>query len=65
MSAGFWVFVFGSAEETRALLEAHDLLDAPWMRLLPVDAGISAQIDGWIAAAEKVADDNVEARSQP
>ncbi len=65
MSAGFWVFVFGSAEETRALLEAHDLLDAPWMRLLPVDAGISAQIDGWIAAAEKVADDSVEARSNP
>jgi hypothetical protein len=65
MSSGFWVFVFGSAEETRALLEAHDLLDAPWMRLLPVEAGISAQIDGWIAAAEKVADDSAETRSQP
>jgi len=65
MASGFWVFVFGSPEETRELLQTHDLLDAPWMRLLPVDTAVSAQIDGWIAAADKVANDTFEARSQP
>lgn len=65
MVSGFWVFVFGSPEETRALLQTHDLLDAPWMRLLPVDADVSAELDGWIAAADKVANDTFEARSQP
>lgn len=65
MSSGFWVYVFGTPEETRALLDARDVLDAPWMRLLPVDADTSAKIDAWIAAADKVADDTFESRSQP
>jgi hypothetical protein len=65
MVSGFWVFVFGDADETRALLDAHDLLDAPWMRLSPVDARVSAQIDDWIAAADQVARDTFEAESQP
>ncbi len=65
MSDGFWVFVFGTPDETRALLEAHELLDAPWMRLLPVDDGVSAQIDGWIAAADNVASTTFESGSAP
>lgn len=65
LSSGFWVFVFGNPEETRALLDGHELLDAPWMRLLPVDDGVSAQIDGWIAASDNVTATTFEARSQP
>jgi len=47
-SSRFWVYVFGSPEETEELLVQHELLDAPWMRLLPVDAATSANIDEWI-----------------
>jgi len=49
-----WAFVFGSAAEVRTLLEAHDLLDAPWMRLEPTDAQDSAQINAWLAGAPAV-----------
>lgn len=51
LSSGFWVYVFGSADEVRALLEAHELLDAPWMRLKPADAAGRAEIDRWLADA--------------
>ena len=51
LSSGFWVYVFGSADQVRALLEAHDLLDAPWMRLKPVDDAGRAEIDRWLADA--------------
>jgi len=65
LSSGFWVYVFGNPDETRALLETHELLDAPWMRLLPVEASVSAEIDAWIAGADRVADDTFESRKQP
>lgn len=65
MASGFWVFVFGSPEETGTLLQTHDLLDAPWMRLLPVEAGISAEIDGWIAASDQVITTTFESGSEP
>lgn len=65
MASGFWVFVFGTPEETAALLDARDVLDAPWMRLKPVGADTSARIDAWIAAADKVADDTFESESRP
>lgn len=64
-AGGFWVYVFGSAEETSALLDTHPLLDAPWMRLLPVEASDSADIDGWLAAADKVKDSTFEAKEVP
>ena len=64
-SGGFWVFVFGSAEETSALLDAHPLLDAPWMRLLPVEASDSADIDGWLAGADQVKTSTFEAKDKP
>lgn len=64
-AGGFWVYVFGSAEETSALLDAHSLLDAPWMRLLPVEASDSEDIDGWLAGADKVKDSTFEAKEIP
>lgn len=51
ISSGFWVYVFGSADEVRALLEQHELLDAPWMRLKPTDDAGHAEIDRWLADA--------------
>jgi hypothetical protein len=65
MASGFWVFVFGSPKETRALLQTQDLLDAPWMRLLPVAAGVSAKLDGWIATSDNVSATTFESRSEP
>jgi len=51
-SSFFWVYVFGSPEETHDMLQHHEMLDAPWMRLLPVDAATSGNIDEWIASVE-------------
>lgn len=45
----FSVFVFGSSDETRGVLEQHQLLSDPWMRLSPVDAATSARLDQWMA----------------
>lgn len=64
-AGGFWVYVFGTVEETSALLDAHELLDAPWMRLLPVDTSVSEDIDGWLAGADKVKDSTFEAKDKP
>ncbi len=63
-SGGFWVYVFGSVEETSALLDAHPLLDAPWMRLSPVEASDSADIDGWLAGADQVKNSTFEAKEK-
>jgi hypothetical protein len=65
MASGFWVFVFGSPEETRALLDRHDLLDAPWMRLLPVDADVSTRLDRWISSGDQVTTKTFESESAP
>lgn len=64
-ASGFWVYVFGSVEETSALLDAHQILDAPWMRLLPVEASDSADIDGWLAGADQVKTSTFEAKDKP
>lgn len=50
-TGGFWVYVFGTADDTRRLLEKHDLLDAPWMRMVKLDAAGSAELDQWMAEA--------------
>jgi hypothetical protein len=47
----FWVYVFGDAEHTEQLLEQHDLLDSPWLRLTPVTAETSAMLDTWMTQA--------------
>lgn len=49
--SSFWVFVFGSPPEVRAMLGQHDLLDAPWMRLLPASTAESAEVDAWLRDA--------------
>lgn len=46
--AEYSVFVFGDSEETRTLLEQHDLRAPPWMLLRRVDAASSKRIDGWM-----------------
>lgn len=44
----FSVFVFGSSDETRGVLEQHQLLSEPWMRLSPVAAATSTRLDQWM-----------------
>lgn len=59
MAKRFSVYVFGDAEQTSALLQAHELSGPPWLRLLPADPATRAAMDGWIeqaAAAEAAGD---------
>ncbi len=51
-SSSFWVFVFGSAEETRAFLEHHDVVKPPWLRLIPADGTDQADIDFFLANSD-------------
>jgi hypothetical protein len=51
MAKRYSVYVFGNPEATSALLQAHDLLGPPWMRLRPADAPTGAAMDEWIAQA--------------
>lgn len=50
-TSSFWVFVFGSPDEVRTLLETYPVLDEPWLRLHPASADERAEIDGWLRDA--------------
>lgn len=48
-SKEFWVYLFGSPEETRAVLDTHALYGPPSHRLEAVDAATSARLSDAIA----------------
>lgn len=48
MAKHYTVYVFGDADSISTVLQAHDLLGPPWLRLLPVDAEIRTSMDEWI-----------------
>lgn len=47
----FWVYLFGTPDETRALLDHHELYGAVSHRLEPVDAATSERLSAAIAAS--------------
>ncbi len=48
MAKHYTVYVFGDADSISAVLQTHDLLGAPWLHLVPVDAATSTFMDEWI-----------------
>lgn len=61
----FWVFLFGTAEETRALLDAQELFTTDTARLAPLSTTDSARLTAAIAEERRRSDAAAEKEKLP